>query len=56
LHADCSIPLPRDQPIAQVFRQVVFLDRLLDRALLVRRVINGADELRQRTAGPKSTF
>jgi hypothetical protein len=38
------------QPIAQVPRHVVFLDRLRDRALLVRSVIAEANELGWRPA------
>jgi hypothetical protein len=43
LHADCSIPPPRDQSVALVPGHFVFIDRLTDRALLVRRV-DDADE------------
>jgi hypothetical protein len=33
-----------DQPAALVLRHVVFLDRLLDRGLLIRSILNEADE------------
>jgi hypothetical protein len=50
LHADCSVPPVRDQPAALVSRHVVFLDRLLDRGLLVRSIVDVADELGLRPA------
>jgi hypothetical protein len=43
-----SIPPLSDQSAAMVLWHVVFLDRLLDRGLLVRSVIDDADELRRR--------
>jgi hypothetical protein len=45
----CSIPPLRDQADARVWRHVVFLDRLLDRGLLVHS-INETDELGPRAA------
>jgi hypothetical protein len=44
------IPPLSDQPAALVLRHVVFLDRLLDRGLLIRGVIDDADELRRHPA------
>jgi hypothetical protein len=45
-----SIPPPGDQPVALIFRNLELLDRLRYRALLVRRVIDDADELGRRAA------
>jgi hypothetical protein len=39
-----SIPPPGDQPVALIFRNLELLDRLRYRALLVRRVIDDADD------------
>ena len=45
-----SIRPLRDQPAALICRHLVLLDRFGDRALLVRSVIDEADELGRRAA------
>jgi hypothetical protein len=50
LRADCSIPPLSHQPVALIGRDLKFLDRLLDRHLLVRLIVDDADELSRRAA------
>jgi hypothetical protein len=45
LRSDHSISSPCDQPVALICRDLELLDGLLDRRLLIRRVIDDADEL-----------
>jgi hypothetical protein len=47
-----SIPPLRDQPVALILWHAELLDRLLDRALLTRSVIDDADQLSRRAAVP----